>query len=194
VARGSASVEAWDSASVEARGSASVVARGSASVEAWGSASVEAGSYVAVHLHSQAVTLSGGVVIDMTALDPYDPTTWLGYHGLTPDADGHVVLYKAVDDALRSGHCSPEADEPPRYEPGATVEAPDWRADHTCGGGLHFGPTPAHAAASSTGTVTRYLAVHVHAADLHPIGWEKAKTPSCTVLREVDRHGKPVAS
>ena len=57
---GSATVEAGGSATVEAWDRATVEAWDRATVEAGGSATVRAAKYVAVHLHSQQVTLSGG--------------------------------------------------------------------------------------------------------------------------------------
>ena len=72
-ASGSATVRAFGSATVEASGSATVEAFGSATVRASGSATVEASSHVAVHLHSASVTVSGGIAIDVAALDMSDP-------------------------------------------------------------------------------------------------------------------------
>jgi hypothetical protein len=208
VARDSAHVVAWDSAHVVARGSAHVVARGSAHVVAWGSAHVvardsahvvargsahvEATPYVAVHLHSQHVRLSGGTVIDLTSLNAENTETWLTYNGLTTDGDGAVVLYKAVNDDLTSEHALPDGTHA-TYQPGTTLAAPDWRGDHECGGGLHLSPTPLHALDYHRRAI-RFVACRVRVADLRTIGWDKAKVPACAVLHEVDRYSRVLAA
>ncbi|AXQ60755.1 hypothetical protein I5H32_gp055 [Mycobacterium phage EleanorGeorge] len=112
--------------------SSRVVARGSARVEARDSSRVEAGKYVAVHLHSQRVTLDAkGAVIDMTAVDLTDPATWCDYHGVRV-CDGIAYLYKAVNQQWTT-------DRGVDYSPGSTPEAPDWDPDwRDCGKGLHF--------------------------------------------------------
>jgi hypothetical protein len=185
----SASVTASDSASVTAFGSASVTAFGSASVTAFGSASVRASSHVAVHLHSARVTVEGGVVIDVTALDLNDATAWAGYAGATVNPDGEVVLYKAVDADLKSERGF-------AYPIGETVECPDWAATNDCGGGLHLSPHP-HQALAYFSRATRFLRCVVALDDLRPIpGYPndpaKAKARRVTVLAEVDIHGKDV--
>jgi hypothetical protein len=186
-ARDSSSVVAWDSSSVEARDSSSVEALDSSSVEAWDSSRVEARKYVAVHLHSTRVTLSGGVVIDLTQLDMTDPTTWLDFHGVTV-TDGAAVLYKAVDADLRAGQDYIST----AYPIGETVTARDWEASGRCGHGLHFGVSPSHARRYFNGAgAPRFLEVAVPVEDL--VGLEgKCKARSCTVVREVDMHGDPV--
>ena len=189
VAWGSSHVVAWDSSHVVAWGSSRVEARGSSHVEARGSSHVEAGAYVAVHLWSQRVALTGGVVIDMTALDLDDRDQWTAYHGVKV-TDGKAILYKAVDGDLNAGqHYTLTA-----YPIGGTVTAPDWRDDRDCGGGLHFGVSPTHARQYYNGDGDpRFLAVAVDAATLRPLR-DKAKAPSCTVLREVDVHGDEVTA
>ena len=187
-ASGSATVEASGSATVEASGSATVRASGSATVEASGSATVRAGSHVAVHLHSGRATVSGGALIDHTALDLTDPQTWCDYHGV-PVVDGIATLYKAVGDDWST-------DRGTDYSPGSLPEAPDWRDDHECGGGLHFSPHPRQSR-SYHPEATRYLAVGVALADLRPIagGTPKAKAPRVVVAcREVDIDGDEVQS
>jgi hypothetical protein len=195
VAWGSSHVEAWGSSHVEARGSSHVEARGSSSVEARDSSNVvardngrvEAGAYVAIHLWSRRVALTGGVVIDMTTLDLTDRETWLAYHGVKV-ASGKATLYKAVDAGLNAG----QGYTLTAYPIGSTVTAPDWRDTATCGHGLHFGVTPAHARTYYNGSGTpRFLAVEVDAAALVPLG-DKVKAPSCRVVAEVDVHGDPV--
>ena len=189
-ARDSSSVEAWDSSSVEARDSSSVEAWGSSSVEAWDSSSVEAGPWVAVHLWSQRVTLTGdGHLIDMTTVDLADPATWCSYHGVTV-TDGIVTLYKAVDNKWTTGR---GAD----YSPGSMPEAPDWRADDQCGGGLHFGPTPRHARDYQP-RASRFVEVGVRLDEMRPIASDgtvaKCKARRVVVAcREVTIDGAPVA-
>ena len=193
-ASGSATVEAWDSATVEASGSATVEASGSATVRAWGSATVEAwdsatvraSSHVAVHLHSGRATVAGGVLIDHTTIDLTDPQTWCDYHGV-PVVDGIATLHKAVGDDWST-------DRGTDYSPGSLPEAPDWRDDHECGGGLHFSPHPRQSRSYYL-KATRYLAVGVALADLRPIagGTPKAKAPRVVIAcREVDIDGKEV--
>ena len=200
VAGGSSQIEAWDSSRVVAGDSSRVMARDSSQIEAWGSSQieawgssrvvagdssrVEAGAYVAIHLWSQRVSLSGGVVIDMAGLDLTDAEQWCGYVGAKRHGDASILLFKAVDVELRSGLGF-------EYPIGATVEAPDWRASHACGEGLHFSPSPALARTYFT-SATRFLQVSVLLADLCPIDASKAKARSCTVLREVDLWGDPL--
>lgn len=174
------------SARVVASGSAHVVARGSAHVVAWDSAHVEARPYVAVHLHSARATVEGGVVIDIASLDLTDPAVWCGMQGVDI-TDGRAVVYKAVNDDLRSEHGNTN------YPLGGTVTAPDWRNDGKCGGGLHFGPTPKHAQAYNS-AATRFLAcsIPVDAACGIPGGTAKIKARECVVLYEVDVDGKPI--
>ena len=99
---------------------------------------MHASKYVAIHLFSQRVTLNGnGHIIDLTALDLTDPTTWCEYHGITV-TDGIALVYKAVDQDWKSHHGTD-------YSPGSTPEAPDWKPTRECGKGLHFGYTPQRA-------------------------------------------------
>ena len=187
---GSATVEASGSATVGASGSATVEASGSATVEAWGSATVRAGRYVAVHLHSQSVMLSGGVVIDMTALDRSDPATWCDLNGIDVTEDGRALVYKAVDADLTAGH----GYTPTAYPIGETVTAPDWSKRAGCGRGLHFGRSPMAAAKYHRGdTGPRYLACEVDLTEVVVLD-DKIKARSCRVLREVDRHGREITA
>jgi hypothetical protein len=177
---GSASVRAFGSASVNASGSASVSASGSASVSAFGSASVRATPHVAVHLHSSRAHIQGGVLINNKTAD-----TWLEHHGITVE-DGRAIVYKAVDDALNSGHAF-------AYPIGETVTDPHWRDDNECGGGLHFCPSPTQAQAYFE-EATRFLACSVAVDDLRviddPYATPKLKARSAVVLFEVDGHGE----
>ena len=183
---GSARVVASGSAHVEASGSAHVEASGSAHVEAWGSARVVAGKYVAVHLHSQRVTLDAkGAVIDMTAVDLTDPATWCDYHGVRV-CDGIAYLYKAVNQQWTT-------DRGVDYSPGSTPEAPDWNPDwRDCGKGLHF---CAHPMRSLTylglpADEARFLQVGVRLDELVPLD-HKAKARRVVVpCIEVDRYGE----
>ena len=199
-AYGSATVEAYDSATVRAYDSATVEAYDSATVTAYDSATVTAGSHVAVHLHSARVTLTGGVVIDVTALDLTDPRTWVEYTGAQVTkarrtVDGKrttvevVTLYKAVDANLMAGHSY----IPTGYVVGRDVTAADWRDNHDCGHGLHASPHP-HQALSYSDNATRMLEVTVPLSDLRPIPGSTAKAKSRTVhvVREVTLDGSPL--
>jgi hypothetical protein len=187
-AYGSATVEAYDSATVEAYDSATVRASDSATVRASGSATVRASKFVAVHLFSSRVTLDGGVLIDLTALDLTDLDTWLDYTGTDTDGDD-LLLYKAVNDDLRSPHHF-------SYPIGEQLVCPDWRDTNDCGYGLHLSPTPAQAAAYHS-TATRFLRCRVARVDVRPIGapgeTAKCKVRALTVEAEVDIHGREIA-
>jgi hypothetical protein len=184
-ARGSSSVVAWDSSRVVAWGSSRVEARDSSSVVAWGSSRVEASKYVAVHLWSTRVKLDGGVLIDLTKLDLYNLGDFIDYHGVKTDGD-ELIVYKAVDENWQAGHGYRTTD----YLVGTTVEAPDWQATKECGNGLHFGSTPAVAAAY--GGRTHLLECRIQKADTVALG-DKLKAKSCRVIREVDIHGEAIA-
>ena len=174
-------------ATVEAFGSATVRAFGSATVEAFGSATVEASPWVAIHRKSTACSITGEVIIDHTQINLTDPETWCRYHGVEVDDAGIATLYKAVN-------ADWSTDRGFDYSPGATPSAPDWSLRATCGGGLHFSPTPAQAA----GYLTRpahFVAVGVEVASLVPLDADKCKAPR--VVRpcvEVDRLGRPVVA
>ncbi len=188
-ASGSATVQAYDSATVQAYDSATVQAYGSATVQAYDLATVRASKYVAIHLHGARATVTGGVLIDLTTLDRNDPRTWCEMSGVDINTDDTVTLYKAVDDNFQAGHSYTVT----TYAPGTTVTAVDWRDDHTCGGGLHFGATPHLAEANAINLVSRYVAVRVPLAVVRPIG-DKAKAPQCVVLQEVDAFARPVTA
>ena len=186
-AYGSATVEAWGSATVRAWDLATVRASGSATVRASGSATVEATPYVAVHLFSADATVSGGVVIDIAALDQHDPRTWCDLHGVTIDDDGNAHLYKAVDDNLTAGHSW----TPTAYTLGSDPRCNQWLANNSCGFGLHICPT-ARQARDHYSDATRYLEVTAPLASLRPIDATKCKAPTVHVLREVDLNMRPV--
>ena len=189
-AYGSATVRAYGSATVRAYDSATVQAYDSATVRAYGSATVRGASNVAVHLHSARVTVSGGVVIDITALGLTDPQAWVDHTGAEV-RDGLVVLYKSVDRTLAAGH----SHRTTLYPIGETVTAPDWRDDHECGGGLHASPHP-HQALHYYPGAERMLEVTVPLADLRPIPGRvaKAKARMVTVVREVALDGGAIGS
>jgi hypothetical protein len=182
----SSTVIAYDSSFVRAHDLVAVDAYGSSVVKAYGLATVVASKYVAVYLHSANVTLIGGVVIDMTELNLNDPQTWADYVGARVE-DGLVYLYKAVDDDFYAGHAYIRT----RYPIGQTVTAPDWRDDNNCGGGLHVSPHVHQALAYYSGAA-RVLEITVPLTDIRPIGTDKAKARSVTVVREVDRDGNPL--
>jgi hypothetical protein len=154
---------------------------------AYDSSTVRAGSYTAVHLHSVNVNLAGGVVIDHTHLKLDDAKSWCDYYGVEVKR-GIATLYKAVDDAWTT---SRGVD----YSPGSKPSCDDWANSPTCGGGLHFGPTPSHALAYNR-AATKFVAVGVRVADLRPIpgGIARAKAPrvvrACVQVDEVGREVK----
>ena len=185
---GSSRVVASGSSRVVASGSSRVVARDSSSVVAWGSSSVVASKYVAIHLHSKRVNLSGdGHVIDVTDINTNEVEDFIAYHGVKV-VDGDAILYKAVDQDLNAGHHHTVTN----YPIGGVVTAHDWRATKECGYGLHFGYRPAVAGSYFSGEgVPRFLEVRVPVVGLVALG-DKAKSESCLVIREVDVHGDPV--
>ena len=183
----SATVTACDSARVTAYDSATVTACDSATVTACDSATVRAGRYVAVRLRSTHAAISGGVIIDVSALDLTDAATWLDMQGITV-TDGQAVVYKAVDAGLISGYGT-------AYPVGETVTAPDWTSAPLCGGGLHFGPTPGHAEAYYQGkSEPRFLACSIDVSEAVGLtgGTAKIKARSCRVLYEVDLAGRRI--
>lgn len=114
-------------------------------------------------------------------------TAWAAYHGVEK-READLIVYKAVDDRWTTSRGF-------NYAPGKTVAAPDWRADFSCGGGLHFGPTPRHAR-DYFPDATRFVQVAIDPAEARPIaggGTAKIKARSCVVLAEVDIDGEPVA-
>ncbi len=136
--------------------------------------------------------MDGGVVIDHTQRDE-SPKEWIAYYEVETRGKGKsrtAIVYKAVDARLDAGHHYRLT----RYDIGATVAAPDWRDSTSCGHGLHFGPTPAHARFYLGSTdAPRYLAVEVKVADIVVLG-DKIKVPSCRVLHEVDEHMRPIVA
>ena len=187
VARGSSHVVAWGSSHVVAWGSSHVEAWGSSHVEARGSSHVEAGGYVAVHLHSQMVTLNArGAVIDMTSVDLSDLATWCDLKGVHVQS-GVMTLYKYVDADLRS-HYGTE------YPIGEQVTAEDWQPTAKCGNGLHVSESPSAAQgyAAATCAEPRWLAVSVRTEDAVVVDGNKVKCRTLRVLHEVDRYGREI--
>jgi len=135
--------------------------------------------------------LSGGVVIDMTALDRSDPATWCDLNGIDVTEDGRALVYKAVDADLTAGHGYTLT----AYPVGSTVTASDWHSEDTCGGGLHFGRSPMAAAECHRGdTGPRYLACEVDLSEVVVVLDDTIKARSCRVLHEVDRHGREITA
>ena len=182
----SATVEAYDSATVEAYDSATVEAWGSATVRAWGSATVRASKWVAVHLFSARATVSGGVVIDVSALDLDDLATWTEYHGATV-TDGSLTAYKAVGDDWQTDRKGWV------YVPGATVSAVDWDGKPECGGGLHLCLTPRKSRGYYSGA-TRYVECLIDMTEAVVVDRDKVKARSVRVVREVTIDGEPVTA
>ncbi len=182
----SATVRAWDSATVRAWGSATVRAWGSATVRAWGSATVEASKWVAVHLFSARATVSGGVVIDVSALDLDDLATWIAYHGATV-TDGALTAYKAVGDDWQTDRKGWV------YAPGATVVAEDWDGKPECGGGLHLCLTPRKSRGYYS-MATRYVECLIDVTEAVVVDRDKVKARSVRVVREVTIDGEPVTA
>jgi hypothetical protein len=185
-ASGSATVRASDSATVRAWGSATVEAWGSATVEASGSATVRASKWVAVHLFSARATVSGGVVIDVSALDLDELDTWAEYHGATV-TDGALTAYKAVGDDWQTDRKGWV------YAPGATVTADDWDAKPECGGGLHLCLTPRKSRGYYS-AATRYVECLIDMSEAVVVDRDKVKARSVRVVREVTIDGEPVTA
>jgi 2-keto-4-pentenoate hydratase/2-oxohepta-3-ene-1,7-dioic acid hydratase in catechol pathway len=184
----SATVVAHDSATVVAHDSATVVAYGWAMVAASHHATVRAGSQVAVRRFSIHATVTGGVIIDHTTpVMRHGLGEWLDFHAVERDHERDaVILFKAVTSRLTAGE---RYDAVILYEIGTDVTAPDWRADSNCGGGLHLSPTVAMARNYGAGRSTRYLKVRTPAAGVRPLGVDKCKVRTLTVLAEVDLDG-----
>jgi hypothetical protein len=183
-ASGSASVRASGSASVRASGSASVRASGSASVRASDSASVSASKYVAVHLHSQRVTLDGdGHIIDLTGIDFNDAAQWCEYHAVEV-RDGIAYLYKAVGDDWLSDYGT-------SYAPGTTPEAPDWKSTRQCGQGLHFCAHP-HQSLAYKQNATKFVKCGVRIDEIVTLDDKIKAKRVVDPCVEVDVHGDVV--
>jgi hypothetical protein len=131
--------------------------------------------------------ITGGVLIEIPACD--EPAEWCDYYGL-PVKRGKAVVFKAVDDDLKSGHGLV-------YPVGERVTDTAFKDHRECGDGLHFSPRPAMARQYFMGA-TRFLACEVALKDVVVIRSgsgpsDKVKASACRVLHEVDVDGEPVA-
>ena len=141
---------------------------------------ITAASHVTTYRHDPSAQITGGHVIEIPKLDTIE--TWAAYSGI-PLEDGHLVVFKAVDKDLVSGHKMP-------YPIGGTVEAADWQATSDCGHGLHFSPHPLIAATYLYEDSKRFLACRVEVGQAVVIDGEKIKARSCVVLYEVTPGGE----
>ena len=181
----SSRVVARGSSSVVARESSSVVASEASTVSAF-SGNVKAAPFVAVHLHSAAVHVKGGVIIDHTHVKDMGAIAWCEYHGVKVKR-GIATLFKAVNDQWSTNRGTD-------YSPGSKPKCDDFKDTDACGNGLHFGPSPSRARNYFDGA-TKYVAVGVKVSELRPITGLVAKAKAPRVVRacvEVDIHGKPV--
>ena len=188
----SSTVAAYDSSAVTACDSSAVTARDSSTVHAYDSSTVHADDSVAIHEHGPHATIAGGVIIDHTTADALTPTEWAAKNG-APVKDGMVTLYKALPADLTTGRPFGHAVVWPTT---GEVSCDDWRDDDECGGGLHLSPTPGQAwPYLRYETSPRFLECTAPLDSIVPIPGEsaKCKTPSVTVLREVDLAGRHVA-
>ena len=157
-------------------------------VRAEGSAVIaKAGPLATVYVYSAKVTVGGGRVIDMTAINELDPATWCEFNGVDVE-DGEAILYKAVDDNLQSGRGF-------EYTIGESVTCSDWTDNNDCGGGLHVSPTPVIARAYFP-WATRFLEVRVPLEGVRPIlgSDPKVKFKTGRVVREVTTARDAVAA
>ena len=181
----------WGNSHAELQGNASAELLENARATLRGNSSAELSRFTVARLHSPSAKATGtGHVIDMAAVDLGDPALWADFHGVKV-VDGIATIYKALKDHFGTGRLGWEG----KYAPGETPEAPDWRDDASCGGGLHFSPTPRQAS-EYLWSATRWVKVGVELATLRPIldgGAPKCKAPKVVVpCVEVDINGEPV--
>lgn len=203
-AQDNSSITARDNSCVTALGDSLVVATGNSSIEvginsrvvASGlarvfvhSGTVTAGPHVVVYLYGEQRRVTGGVLIDLTALDLTDPATWCEHYRVRLDNAGRAVLYKATGSDLTTGLLY---NTPTTYAIGTEVTCPDWRPDNRCGGGLHLSPHPrlADGYTDIPRAQRRYLRVTADLGDLDPIDSTKCKVKRCWVEAEVDIQGR----
>ncbi|WP_146175459.1 DUF7666 domain-containing protein [Paraconexibacter algicola] len=138
-----------------------------------------------MHKHGARPSITGGVVIHVPEIrDGSELSAWCDYYGVDVQ-DGQALVYKAVDDDLRSGRgCE--------YPIGETVECADWHARPECGQGLHFSPRPFLAIGYFT-DATRFLRCAIPVAETVVLG-DKVKASRCTVVCEVDIDGNPLST
>jgi hypothetical protein len=170
----SSTVTAYGSSTVTACDSSTVTACGSSTVRAYGSSTVRATPLVAVHLHSATVHVTGGVILDHSKVNDFTAQQWCEYHGVEV-ADGIATVFKAVNDNWTTSRST-------SYAPGSMPSCNDWDDSDSCGGGLHFGPTPTHALRYFP-EATRFLAVGVLVSELRPIAGDTAKCKAPRVVR-----------
>jgi len=185
----SSSAGLWGLSSAGLRGACSAVLRGSSSAHAYDKSNVKGSPLTAVFLHSATAVISGGVILDHSNLANMDGASWCKYYGVKVSR-GIATVYKAVNDKWTTSRGFD-------YSPGAKPSCNDFRADNSCGGGLHFGPTPSHAKAYFS-SATKFVAVGVKVSELQPIhqDGEVAKCKAPRVVRaavEVDIYGKVIA-
>ena len=193
-AYGSATVWAYDLATVWASGSATVWAYGSATVRASGSATVRAYDLatvratplVPVHAHGPHVTITGGIPVSARHIT--NPKAWCEFHGLDV-ARGKVTVYKAVEADWQGGHKHGGI----TYAPGGKPEAPDWRKDRGCGGGLHFVARPWEGDIYLSGAPAHYVACVVRVSEMAVIDIGKVKARRVVEpIVECDLDGNPI--
>lgn len=158
----------------------------SSTVRAYGSSTVTAAPLVAVHLHSATAHIAGGAILDHSNVADFTAQQWCEYHGVEVKR-GIATVYKAVNEEWTTERGTD-------YSPGSKPACDDFNDSDSCGGGLHFGPTPIHALAYHPGA-TKFLEVGARVSELRPIsgGTDKCKAPR--VVRacvEVDIDGKAV--
>lgn len=175
--------EIHNSSQVTAYDSSRVVARDSSQVTAYDSSQVRAKKFCAITIHSQNVVVTGGHQIFPKTETLQD---WFESYSIEPQ-NGEVILYKAVDENLKSAHPFP-------YAIGKKIEAPNWDGDEKeCGDSLYFCPTPVHCLEFFAGA-RRFLACKVPISEIvfcgdakHPT---KVKARCAEVLYEVDINGE----
>jgi hypothetical protein len=182
---GAVDVEATDLVTVRARGRVSVKARGTAIVRAHGSVSIEATQLVTVVAHGDAPSVGGGPTASLPDA-PSSVEEWCRLHGVSVE-DGVATLYKAVDADFRSYNGM-------SYEPGSLPRASDWDGGlETCGGGLHFSPSPLSAGRYAVNE-SRYVACPVSLEDTVLLDDKVKSIGVCAPVYEVDEDGRPLGS
>ena len=185
---GSSRAVLWGSSRAVLWESSSAVLWESSSAHAYAKSKVKASPLCAVFMHESTVDISGGVVIDHSSIGDMDGPAWCEYYGVKISR-GIATVYKAVNDQWTTSRGFD-------YSPGSKPSCDDFRADNTCGGGLHFGPTPSHAKAYFS-DATKFVAVGVKVSELQPIhiDGDVAKCKAPRVVRaavEVDIDGNVV--
>jgi hypothetical protein len=126
----------------------------------------------------------------ITCVDLSTSAAWCDYYGIESDAEGTVLLFKALDaNFLTNSYRF-------AYVPGTTPSAPDWDGgEMECSGGLHFSPSPLHAQKFFP-KATKFCACRLLLSEIvtHPDGQypEKVKAPRVLEIFEVDQYDKRV--